>query len=115
MPEAPRWARVKGDVNCRVRRGAWYQVSHLTAEVALLEVGDRSVSVPRDLLKIVFVRPRSWSVVPRPYDAVEVPRNWGSRYGVCPNCKHRMPLDYDQAVARCERCSIAGPVAWRES
>lgn len=115
MPEAPRWAQIKGDINSRVRRGAWYRVVRLTTELAVLEVAERSVSVPRDLLHIALVRPRRWSVVRRPYDAVDVPRNWGSRYGVCPSCQHRMPLDYDQAEALCDRCGTAGAIAWRET
>ena len=114
MPDAPRWARVKGDVNCRVRRGAWYQVDRLTPDLAILRFGQQSVSIPRDLLHIALVRPRSWSVVRRPYDAIDVPRNWGSRYGVCPACQHRMPLDYDQMEAHCERCNTTGAIAWRE-
>jgi len=114
MPDAPRWARVRGDINCRVRRGAWYQVVQLTTDLAILEVGDRAMSVPRELLHIAPVRPRSWSVVRRPYDAVDVPRSWGSRYGVCFACQHRMPLDHDQTEARCDRCGAAGPIAWRE-
>ena len=114
MPEAPRWARVRGDINCRLRRGAWYRVTHLINDLAVLEVGERSLSVPRELLHIVFIRPREWSVVRRPYDAVDVPRSWGSRYGVCPSCRQRMPLDYDQKTARCERCEATGPIAWRE-
>jgi hypothetical protein len=105
---------VKGDINCRVRRGAWYQVVQLTTDVAVLRSGQRSVSVPRELLHIALGRPRRWSVVRRPYDAVDVPRNWGARYGVCPACTHRMPLDYDQMEARCDRCGVTGPIAWRE-
>lgn len=114
MPDAPRWARVKGDVNCRVRRGAWYEVAQLTPDVAVLRCGQQSVSVPRDLLHIALVRPRRWSVVRRPYDAVDVPRAWGARYGVCPACTNRMPLDYDQMEAHCDRCGAAGSIAWRE-
>jgi hypothetical protein len=90
-------------------------VSRLTTEVVVLEVGQHSVSVPRELLTITFVRPRQWSVVRRPYDAVDVPRAWGARYGVCPSCQHRMPLDYDQVKARCDRCGMAGAIAWRET
>ena len=32
MPDVPPWARVAGDVNVGVRRGAWYQVIRLTPE-----------------------------------------------------------------------------------
>lgn len=114
MPDAPQWARIRGDINCRVRRGAWYQIAQLTPDFAVLRFGQRSVSVPRDLLHIAPVRPRRWSVVRRPYDAVDMPRSWGARYGVCPACQHRMPLDYDQIEANCDRCGSQGPIAWRE-
>jgi len=115
MPEAPRWARVRGDINCRVRRGAWYRVVQLRTDVAVLEVGERSLSVPRELLHIALVRPHGFSVVRRPYDAVDVPRSWGSLYGVCPACQHRMPLEHHQTEARCVRCDATGAIAWRES
>lgn len=114
MPDIPPWARVRGDVNCNVRRGAWYQVLRLTPEAAILEVGQRSISVPRELLQVVTHRPKRWSVVPRPYDAIDLPINWGSRYAVCPACRHRMPLDHEQTELRCDRCGEAAAVAWRE-
>ena len=115
MPEAPRWARVRGDINCRLRRGAWYEVVRLTTELAVLSVGDRSPSVPRELLHIVEVRPRVWSVVRRPFDAVDQPRSWGSQYAVCPSCHQRMPVEYHQTQLRCDRCGVAGAIAWRET
>ena len=37
MPEAPQWARVRGDVNCNVRRGAWYEVVRLSPEEVVLD------------------------------------------------------------------------------
>src|SRR5438876_523500 len=72
MPDAPQWARVRGDVNCNVRRGAWYEVVRLTPDDAVIEIGQRSLSIPRSSLQIVPVRPHRWSVVARPRDAVNL-------------------------------------------
>ena len=114
MPEVPRWARVRGDVNCSVRRGAWYEVLRLTPDAAIVEVGQRSVSIPRDLVQIAPIRPRRWSVVTRPYDAVDLPLAWGSRYAVCPSCRHRMAVQHEQPTLRCGRCGDTAEVAWHE-
>src|SRR5213082_653370 len=92
MPDVPPWARVAGDVNVGVRRGAWYQVVRLTPDAAWLDVFQRTRSVPRDSLEIVTVRPDVWSVVARPYDAVDLPFKWGSHYAVCPRCSLRAAL-----------------------
>ena len=105
MPDVPQWARVRGDVNCNVRRGAWYEVLRLTPEEAILEVERRSVSVPRSSLQIVPVRPQRWSVVARPSDAVSMLLSLGSRYAVCPNCHHRAPLKGHVTEMRCARCN----------
>ena len=110
--DAPQWARVKGDVNCRIRRGAWYQVMRLTPDAAILEVGQRSLSVPRELLQIEVLRPRRWSVVPRPYDATDLPFAWGSRYAVCPACQARMPLQREQQRLQCTRCGETREIDW---
>ena len=115
MPDVPQWARVSSDTNCSVRRGAWYQVVRLTADAAILEVGQRSLSVPRALLQVVPIRPKRWSVVARPYDAVDMPLAWGSRYGVCPGCRHRMPLQREEARLQCPRCGETFAIAWDEA
>ena len=112
MPEVPQWARVRGDINCHVRRGAWYEVLRLTPEEAILEVDNRAFSVPRSSLQIVPVRPQSWSVVERPSDAVMVPLSWGSRYAVCPSCRDRAPLRGHPTEIRCPRCEGVFAVAW---
>ncbi len=113
--EAPQWARVKGDVNCSIRRGAWYQVLRLTPDAAILEVGQRSLNIPRELVQIAVTRPRRWSVVPRPYDAVDLPLAWGSRYAVCPTCRARMPLSREQVELSCGRCGETRAVDWSEA
>lgn len=104
MPEILPWARVLGDVNANVRRGAWYEVIRLTPEAALLDVNRQLLSVPRSSLEITHARPFQWSVVPRPHDAVDLPISWGSRYGVCPHCSHRTALKGQPSKLLCPRC-----------
>ncbi|HUL02087.1 MAG TPA: hypothetical protein VLV16_02520 [Gemmatimonadales bacterium] len=112
MPDAPRWAQIRGDVNYSVRRGAWYSVLRITPDAAVLEVGQRSVSVPRAVVEVTFVRPREFSVVPRPYDAVDLPISWGARYAVCPSCKERLQLRREQNTMQCTRCGESAGVNW---
>src|SRR6266567_3825675 len=81
MPDVRPWARVVGDVNIHLRRGAWYEVVWLLPDAAVLHVSERCLTIPRSCLEIVEVLPRQWSVVARPYDAVDLPLSWGSRYG----------------------------------
>jgi hypothetical protein len=101
---------VAGDVNVGVRRGAWYQVVRLTVEAAWLDVFQRTRSVPRDSLEIVTVRPDVWSVVDRPYDAVDLPVKWGSHYAVCPRCSHRAALPERAAEMQCPGCQRIFPM-----
>src|SRR5437899_8214055 len=72
MPEAPQWARVRGEMNCYIRRGAWYEVLRLTPEEVVLEVNRQPVRVERSALQIVPLRPQNWSVVARPRDSVDM-------------------------------------------
>ncbi len=104
MPDVRPWARVVGDVNVSVRRGAWYEVSRLTPDAAILDVNHRSLSIPRSNVEIVTTRPQYWSVVERPYDAVDLPMSWGSRYAVCPDCSHRAPIKGHPMEMQCPRC-----------
>jgi hypothetical protein len=112
MPDVPQWARVRGDINCNVRRGAWYEIQRLTQDEAILDVDRRPVSVPRSSLQIVPVRPQRWSVVARPSDAMNMPLSWGSKYAVCPGCRDRAPLKGHDTEIRCTRCGGVFEVAW---
>lgn len=112
MLDVPQWARVRGDVKCNVRRGAWYEVLRLTADEAILDVDTRPFSVARSSLQVVHRRPQRWSVVARPSDAVSMPLSWGSRYAVCPGCRHRAPLKAHPTELRCGRCGGVFAVAW---
>ena len=67
------WARLRVDVNCALRRGAWYRAVRLTRDNVTLDVSRERVPVPRRLLQTMFAAPARWSVVPRPSDAVNLP------------------------------------------
>jgi hypothetical protein len=99
------WAQVVGDVNVRVRRGAWYEVIRLTPDAALLDVNRQTLTVPRSAVQVHAVRPRAWSVVARPYDAVDLPLGWGSRYAVCPRCSQRASLKDQRGAMQCPGCA----------
>src|SRR5437899_10795619 len=73
----PQWARLQVDVNCRVRRGAWYRVADLTSAEARLDVNREQIPVPRTSLKIVTAPPQHWTIVARPHDARSLPAHWG--------------------------------------
>ena|SRR5437867_5336387 len=104
MPDVRPWARVVGDVNVNVRRGAWYEVIRLTPDAAVLDVNRNPLSIPRSTVEIVTTRPREWAVVERPYDAIDLPMSWGTRYAVCPECSQRAPLRGHSMEMQCPRC-----------
>ena len=108
------WARLRVDVNCALRRGAWYRAVRLTPSHVDLEVIRERVSVPRRLLQTLFAKPARWSVVPRPSDAVNLPDDWGSRYVVCPACHGRAPLSGYPQELPCPKCHAVFAVAWDE-
>jgi len=107
------WARVRGDINCRLRRGAWYKVLALTPAEAVLQVHGAPRSIERSLLRIEQARPHVWSVVPRPADAVKLPpASWGVKYGVCPACQSRASLESLAAEQQCPHCRGLFPIDW---
>jgi hypothetical protein len=110
----PQWARLQNDVNCRLRRGAWYRVAGLTPAEATLEVNRRPVPVPRTSLKIVSAPPQYWTIVMRPRDAKSLPALWGDKYAVCPGCRNRTQLRGAPQSMRCARCNRTYRVAWEE-
>ena len=115
MPEAPQWARVRGDVNCHVRRGAWYEVLRVTPEEVILDVNRQPVRIDRASLEIVVRRPERWTLVDRPRDSVDMPMSWGSRYAVCPRCCHREALPGQPATLQCSACGGVFAITWDES
>jgi hypothetical protein len=109
------WARLRVDVNCALRRGAWYRVVRLTRDQAVLQVTHERVPVERRLLQTVFQQPNEWSVVPRPAESGDLPpRHWGQRYAVCPGCHARAPLSDFPLEMRCPSCRGVFAIAWDE-
>jgi hypothetical protein len=102
------------DVNCRVRRGAWYRVADLTSVEARLDVNREQILVPRGSLKIVSAPPQYWTVVARPSDARSLPAQWGDKYAVCPGCRNRMALKGAPHTMRCARCECIFRVGWED-
>ncbi|HXL05408.1 MAG TPA: hypothetical protein VN964_00690 [Gemmatimonadales bacterium] len=102
------------DVNCGLRRGAWYPVVRFVKDRAVLDVTDDRVPVARRLLQTVFSPPLQWSIVPLPDDAVNVPGDWGTRYLVCPACHARAPLSGHPMDLPCARCGGVFRIAWDE-
>jgi hypothetical protein len=108
------WARLETDVNCRLRRGAWYRIIALTVGEAKLDVNRQAMPVPRTSLKIVSTPPQVWSVVSRPRDARSLPMLWGDKYAVCPACRNRAQLKGAAHSMRCPRCERTFRVGWEE-
>src|SRR2546430_11147772 len=83
------WGRLQVDVNCRLRRGAWYRVKEVASLNAVLDVNRQLLAVPHYLIQVISAPPRRWSVVPRPQNARVLPHDWGATYGVCPSSRER--------------------------
>jgi hypothetical protein len=110
------WARLRENVNVRLRRGAWYRVLKLQDLRAVLEVGGRPVAVASALLEIVRRPPPRWTVVtPSGSSARKAPPGLTARYGVCPSCGERAPLPGRVRRLRCDYCKYEFEVAWDEA
>jgi len=109
------WARLRADLNVRLRRGAWYRITQLGPLQAVLEVRGRSLEVPSAFLQVVDSPPRTWSVVARPSDAVRLPQDWGDRYAVCPSCRGRQAIDGRPRAMACQRCGGDFKVTWPDA
>ncbi len=106
------WGRVRIDADCPLRRGAWYRVTRLTSNEAVVDVNHKVMSVPRSSLQIQSRPYQHWTVVPRPRNAGRLPASWGARYVVCPNCCERAPLGKPAASMRCLRCNGVFEIGW---
>ena len=92
-----RWARLRVDVHCPLRRGAWYRARSVGPEEVVLEVRRSSVIVPRAYVDVVSIRPSKWSLVRR---------RSGEPYAVCPVCAERIDLTRidSRGTMSCPRC-----------
>ncbi len=110
------YARLREDVNVRLRRGAWYRVLKLQDLKAILEVSGRPVKVAAALLEIVKRPPPRWTVViPSVAGARKAPPSLAARYAVCPSCGERAPLPRKLARLRCTYCKWEFEIAWDEA
>jgi hypothetical protein len=109
------WARLKANIQCALRKGAWYRILKLTTADAVVDVKGKPVSLPRGNLQLAPTPALRWSVVPSPKDSPRFPSSWGSAYAVCPNCRDRAPLEGHPTSLRCHRCNGFFEVAWNEA
>ena len=108
------WARLKADIKCALRKGAWYRILKLTPVEAVVDVKGKPVSVARGSLQLSPTPSLRWTVVPSPKDAPRFPSGWGANYAVCPNCRDRARLEGHPESLRCQRCNGFFEVAWTE-
>ena len=110
------WGRLQANVDCSLRRGAWYRVTAIGELEAVVDIGRKPQSVPSFLLEIVSAPPRRWTVVPRPEGAVHMPQAWGTQYAVCPSCRERvaLPARGRPRHLTCDRCRGAFEIDWTE-
>src|SRR5436190_13248933 len=101
MPPAFQWARLKADVKCALRKGAWYRILKLTSTEVVLDVRGKPLSVPRGQLQLSSEPALRWSVVPSPKQTARFPATWGASYAVCPNCRDRAKLEANPATSAC--------------
>ena len=114
MP-AELWARLSQDVDCGLRRGAWYRTVYVgLAEVSLIVHG-KERAFDRDTLEVIDTPPYRWTVVTGAANTTVIPPRWSKGYVVCPSCRMRqLPLGQPE-VLRCERCNGLFEIAWDEA
>jgi hypothetical protein len=108
------WARLREDLICGLRRGAWYRVLFAGTNHVAVEVEKGRVFLPRRFLEVVDVRPALWTVVIHTHESFSFPPEYGTHYVVCPSCRERqMPAGRPWAL-RCQRCNGLYEVDWYE-
>lgn len=124
MPDPIAWARpwatAKPFSRPMPRAGAWYPVVAENGENrVVLQINERRVAVPRQLLEFRASRPTRFTVVSRALDdpnpAAGTPDDFGRTYAVCPACGSRVFVFDTQSAAACSSCGHRGEVAWWET
>lgn len=106
------WARLNTDVQCDLRRGAWYRVVQLRSLEAVLDVHGKRIVLGRRFLDVAARPPAEWAIIQRPRNAVRIPPSWGESYAVCPNCRNRAPVSGRPSKMRCGRCNGLFEISW---
>ncbi len=108
-----KWARLREDVYCGLRRGAWYKVLFEGTNHVAVDAVQERVLVPSHILEIVDARPALWSIVQHTPDSFSFPPENGRRYAVCPNCQQRQaPPSGRPFTIRCQQCNGLYHVDW---
>jgi hypothetical protein len=110
--QAPLWARIRDDVRCRLRRGAWYPVLSAGSHAVVLDVRGMPLSLHQSYLELTYARPTRWSIVARTPDVVMMPESWGAWYAVCPGCGAREPVTQLDGTMACPRCDQRFHIDW---
>jgi hypothetical protein len=108
------WARLQADVDCNLRRGAWYRLLKMDGLAAVVDVNHRPVPVVRAFVQVANSPPRRWTVVATPATTRRLPPSVGAQYAVCPSCRDRAPLRGRPERLLCARCRVEFAVAWDE-
>lgn len=110
-----RWARLSQDVDCGLRRGAWYRATSQSQREVLVEVNGRQRCVPRDRMEVSAEPPNRWTVVANAGNASAIPKFWAKGYAVCPRCGNRQLLAGRPPSMCCEDCDGLFEIAWDEA
>src|SRR5207244_1605150 len=102
MPPAFQWARLKADVKCALRKGAWYRILKLTSTEVVLDVRGKPLSVARGQVQLSSEPALRWSVVPSPKHTARFAASWGARYAVSPNCRDRTGQEVHRGDRPCD-------------
>ncbi|MFQ5704219.1 MAG: hypothetical protein ACE5HT_09370 [Gemmatimonadales bacterium] len=108
------WARLRKDVDCGLRRGAWYLTLGRERSAIVIEVAGRRRLFPRSLFEIASITPSQWTIVSHAGNQHLLPARWSKGYAVCPCCKSRQLILGHPTTMRCERCEERFEIAWDE-
>jgi len=108
------WARLRDDIDCGLRRGAWYRTVSLSQSEVVLDINGRHRAFPLRHLEIVATRPSAWTIVAHAGNSNVIPTFWAKGYAVCPRCRNRqLPLGRARSM-RCDECDGLFEIAWDE-
>lgn len=108
-----RWARLRQDVNCGLRRGAWYRATRVGESDVVLQVNGCQRCYPLGQIELTTARPERWTIVTGVDDASVISNFWAKGYAVCPSCSHRQLLAGYPRSMRCDECDRRFRVDWK--
>ena len=108
------WVRLCEDVDCGLRRGAWYEAISVGQTEVVLWLEARKKSFPRQLFETSDSGPTHWTVVSHAGNSTQIPARWTKGYAVCPSCSWRQLLYGQPRTMLCEGCYQEFTVDWDE-